>query len=133
MNEPRSSERLQSESNFPTTPVVVVSKHLPIYAHRNADGAFVSTPATGQLTRTVGPVLQHRGGAWVGWHGLSTPVSDLELETAPVDFPLAGVSSMPRTSPRFPMASVTVRSGHSCTTMSAAPCSNARNGTPTAT
>lgn len=74
------------------TPIVVVSNELPISARRTEDGTFVSTPATGRLMRTVAPVLRQTGGAWVGWHGLADAVSDTELNTAPVDFRLVGVT-----------------------------------------
>lgn len=50
--------------------LVVVSNRLPVAAARARDGAWVLLPGSGGLVTALAPVLESRGGVWVGWPGL---------------------------------------------------------------
>ncbi|HVQ34719.1 MAG TPA: trehalose-6-phosphate synthase [Candidatus Bathyarchaeia archaeon] len=53
--------------------LIVVSNRLPVVARRQAAGGVSLENGTGGLVTALRPVLQHRGGTWVGWAGESTP------------------------------------------------------------
>jgi len=57
--------------NRSTGRMVVVSNRLPFVLEHDADGEFRVRPGTGGLVTALLPVLQHRGGTWVGWAGTS--------------------------------------------------------------
>ena len=59
----------------PQSPVVVVSNRLPFRAERRA-GAVRFTRSPGGLVAALDPVLQERGGTWVGWAGLAREDAD---------------------------------------------------------
>ena len=50
--------------------LIVVSNRLPFVLKKEGDGYSVR-PSSGGLVTALLPVLQGRGGAWVGWHGAS--------------------------------------------------------------
>lgn len=50
--------------------LVVVSNRLPIAAVRGKDDAWSLLPGSGGLVTALAPVLEARGGLWVGWPGL---------------------------------------------------------------
>ncbi|HSK77841.1 MAG TPA: trehalose-6-phosphate synthase [Thermoanaerobaculia bacterium] len=50
--------------------LVVVSNRLPVTAARAEDGAWSLLPGSGGLITALAPVLEARGGLWVGWPGL---------------------------------------------------------------
>ena len=50
--------------------LVVVSNRLPVAAVRAEDGAWSLLPGSGGLITALAPVLEARGGLWVGWPGL---------------------------------------------------------------
>ncbi len=52
--------------------LVVVSNRLPFTAARGEDGAFVVEPGSGGLVTALRPVLQNRGGRWIGWSGATS-------------------------------------------------------------
>lgn len=59
--------------------LIVASNRLPIILNKTAAGAWNAEPASGGLVSALMPVLQHRGGLWIGWPGISDGVgSDLE-------------------------------------------------------
>lgn len=49
--------------------MVVVSNRLPVVLKRRPDGSFRASPGNGGLVTALTPVLQKRGGTWVGWPG----------------------------------------------------------------
>src|SRR5262245_60445418 len=51
--------------------LIVASNRLPVVVRMRADGAFDAEPASGGLVAAIGPVLEQRGGAWIGWPGLT--------------------------------------------------------------
>lgn len=55
----------------PRTRMVVVSNRLPLTVERAADGHHRLSPAAGGLVTALAPVMRARGGAWIGWPGLS--------------------------------------------------------------
>lgn len=66
----RSSQRL-----------VVVSNRLPVAAVRAQDDAWSLLPGSGGLVTALAPVLEARGGLWVGWPGL---IGDNNAEIEPL-------------------------------------------------
>lgn len=50
--------------------LVVVSNRLPVVAVRAKNGAWALRPGSGGLVTSLAPVLEDRGGLWVGWPGL---------------------------------------------------------------
>ncbi len=48
--------------------LIVVSNRLPVVCEREGE-AWTTRPASGGLVTAVTPVLQQRGGTWVGWGG----------------------------------------------------------------
>ncbi len=51
--------------------LIVVSNRLPFALARDTDGAWRVEPGTGGLVTALLPVLQDRGGRWVGWPGVT--------------------------------------------------------------
>ena len=49
--------------------LVVVSNRLPFAAVRGESGEFTVEPGSGGLVTALRPVLQNRGGRWIGWSG----------------------------------------------------------------
>jgi len=49
--------------------LVVVSNRLPFAVARNEGGSWTLEPGSGGLVRALRPVLQNRGGRWIGWTG----------------------------------------------------------------
>jgi trehalose 6-phosphate synthase/phosphatase len=62
--------------------LTVVSNRLPFVLSKAEDGQFVSRPGSGGLITALVPVLRHRGGAWVGWHGHTEPIENLDAVLA---------------------------------------------------
>lgn len=56
--------------------LVVVSNRLPIAAVRGEGGAWSLLPGSGGLVTALAPVLEARGGLWVGWPGLIGETAD---------------------------------------------------------
>ena len=50
--------------------LVVVSNRLPYALSRAEDGSFSVEPGSGGLVSALRPVLQNRGGRWIGWSGV---------------------------------------------------------------
>jgi len=46
--------------------LVVVSNRLPYALSRSGDGSFSVEPGSGGLVSALRPVLQNRGGRWIG-------------------------------------------------------------------
>lgn len=67
---PRSTQRL-----------VVVSNRLPVAAVGGKDGTWSLLPGSGGLVTALAPVLEARGGLWVGWPGL---IGDKSQEIGPL-------------------------------------------------
>jgi len=51
--------------------MIVVSNRLPFVLEYNGEDELHVRPGTGGLVTALLPVLQHRGGTWVGWAGIS--------------------------------------------------------------
>lgn len=63
-------DRTRPEDEPAQAPIVVASNRLPFTLHRGANGELSSHPSAGGLVAALEPVLQRRGGTWVGWPGL---------------------------------------------------------------
>jgi len=50
--------------------LVVLSNRLPYAVSRSEDGSFSVEPGSGGLVTALRPILQDRGGRWIGWAGL---------------------------------------------------------------
>ncbi|HEY7215530.1 MAG TPA: trehalose-6-phosphate synthase, partial [Thermoanaerobaculia bacterium] len=50
--------------------LVVVSNRLPVAAVRGPEGAWSLRPGGGGLVTALAPVLEDRGGIWIGWPGV---------------------------------------------------------------
>ncbi|HET8700754.1 MAG TPA: trehalose-6-phosphate synthase, partial [Nitrococcus sp.] len=61
--------------------IVIVSNRLPIVLNRSERNDWQAKPAAGGLVAAVRPILQERGGLWVGWPG-AADVDDAELADA---------------------------------------------------
>jgi trehalose-6-phosphate synthase len=61
--------------------LVVVSNRLPVAAVRAKDGAWSLLPGSGGLVTALAPVLEARGGLWVGWPGL---IGEMDHEVGPL-------------------------------------------------
>jgi trehalose 6-phosphate synthase len=55
--------------------LTVVSNRLPVVLHQNEAGYEVR-PASGGLVQAMNPILQARGGTWVGWPGTFADADD---------------------------------------------------------
>lgn len=76
-------------------PLIVVSNRLPISVVRQPDSALAVEAATGGLVTAMRPVLKRHGGKWVGWNGLTGPLTARDRRTlarAPVDVEMSHVS-----------------------------------------
>jgi trehalose 6-phosphate synthase len=62
-------------------PLIVVSNRLPVVVRRPDDGPLVAEPASGGLVSALTPVLRQRGGAWIGWPGV-TGAPDADVREA---------------------------------------------------
>lgn len=51
--------------------LIIVSNRLPVSLAPTGNGHWDCTPATGGLVTALMPVLERRGGVWVGWPGIS--------------------------------------------------------------
>lgn len=51
--------------------LIVASNRLPVVMRPREDGGFDAEPASGGLVSAMLPVLERRGGAWVGWPGVA--------------------------------------------------------------
>lgn len=52
-----------------TGELIVASNRLPVVI-RETEGSYAVEPASGGLVAALAPVLEQRGGAWIGWPGL---------------------------------------------------------------
>jgi trehalose 6-phosphate synthase len=64
-----------------TRRLVVASNRLPVVLKRTDDG-WKLAPGLGGLVTALGPVLQGRGGIWIGWPGSSDPEAMQVLEAS---------------------------------------------------
>jgi trehalose 6-phosphate synthase/phosphatase len=72
-------------------PVIVVSNRLPVTAHRGPRGLEVRR-SPGGLVSALEPVLERRGGTWIGWPGIelrsgetvSVPAASYEVRALPL-------------------------------------------------
>ena len=48
---------------------IVVANRLPVDRVVNEDGSIDWTTSPGGLVTALEPVMQRKGGAWIGWHG----------------------------------------------------------------
>lgn len=58
--------------------LIVVSNRLPLVLSKSDDGRYIARSGVGGLVTALLPVLRGRGGAWIGWHGATEPVEDLD-------------------------------------------------------
>ena len=49
--------------------LLVVSNRLPLSIRKSKDGHWRSEPTSGGLQSAMAPILQRRGGVWIGWPG----------------------------------------------------------------
>jgi trehalose 6-phosphate synthase/phosphatase len=49
--------------------LIVVSNRLPLVLNQREDGSWEAKPSSGGLVSALVPVLQRRGGVWIGWPG----------------------------------------------------------------
>ena len=66
--------------------LIVLSNRLPFALARESDGRWAVEPGTGGLITALRPVLENRGGTWIGWPG----VTEDELEDAHSTFATTG-------------------------------------------
>jgi trehalose 6-phosphate synthase len=66
------------KNNAHHTGLIVASNRLPFVLARNDDGSYTCRPGSGGLVTALLPVLRGRGGSWIGWHGATEPVENLE-------------------------------------------------------
>lgn len=64
--------------------LVVVSNRVPVSMQRTADGCYRLNPGSGGLVTALSPVMQSRGGVWIGWPGLDHGDEALAAELAAV-------------------------------------------------
>ncbi|MCO6442114.1 MAG: trehalose-6-phosphate synthase [Nitrococcus mobilis] len=64
----------------PSQRIIIVSNRLPIMLNRSEHDSWEAKPAAGGLVAALRPILQKRGGLWVGWSG-AADVEDAELAT----------------------------------------------------
>jgi trehalose 6-phosphate synthase len=77
--------------------ILVASHQLPLSLERGTNGsAWTVRPTDGGLIRAVEPVLEARGGVWVGWSGVpeeeGPPSGDLRIPDADLPYGLHAVS-----------------------------------------
>ena len=73
--------RHESRASSSQQRIVIVSNRLPIVLNRTKSSGWEAKPAAGGLVAALRPVLQERGGLWVGWSG-AAGVGDAELAGA---------------------------------------------------
>jgi len=56
--------------------LIVVSNRLPLSIRKTRDGGWRSEPTSGGLQSAMAPILQRRGGVWIGWPGYGPRTSD---------------------------------------------------------
>ena len=56
--------------------LIIASNRLPVSVRVDDGDGYVAEPAAGGLVAALGPVIRERGGAWVGWAGVSDATSD---------------------------------------------------------
>jgi trehalose 6-phosphate synthase/phosphatase len=56
--------------------LLVVSNRLPLSVKKTRDGRWRSEPTSGGLQSAMTPILQRRGGSWIGWPGYGPRTSD---------------------------------------------------------
>jgi hypothetical protein len=57
--------------------LIVASNRLPVVLGKDAEGRWSVKPGSGGLITALVPVLQERGGTWIGWPGTSNGDGDL--------------------------------------------------------
>ncbi len=62
--------------------LTVVSNRLPFVLDKGENGRHVVRPGSGGLVTALLPVLRDRGGFWVGWHGSTEPIDDIDAVLA---------------------------------------------------
>ncbi len=63
------SELILLQTGLKPMRLVVVSNRLPFTLVRDPAGGWTSEPGSGGLVTALRPVLQNRGGCWIGWTG----------------------------------------------------------------
>ncbi len=58
--------------------LTVVSNRLPFVVSKGEDGRYTHRPSSGGLITALLPVLRDRGGSWVGWHGATENIPELD-------------------------------------------------------
>jgi trehalose 6-phosphate synthase/phosphatase len=77
--------------------LIIVSNRLPVRMVQQEDGSLDVTPSSGGLVTAMTPILQRRGGLWIGWpgaggaegHELAGPLSELATKTGYAFEPVA--------------------------------------------
>ncbi len=59
----------ESDTRAANQRLIVASNRLPVVLDRGEDGEWTAEPGSGGLVTAMRPVLQGRGGMWVGWPG----------------------------------------------------------------
>jgi trehalose 6-phosphate synthase/phosphatase len=77
------SERTPNEPTTDPAPgrLVVVSNRLPVVLSRGEEQGWRARPGSGGLVTAMAPVIERRGGVWIGWSGISDVPTD-ELHPA---------------------------------------------------
>jgi trehalose 6-phosphate synthase/phosphatase len=87
---------LRSDTSSRTPRILVASHQLPLSLERGGNGAaWTVRPTDGGLVRAVEPVLEARGGVWLGWPGVpeeeGPPAGDLRIPDADLPFRLRAI------------------------------------------
>src|SRR5699024_7431488 len=61
--------------------LIVVSNRLPLVLNQLESGRWEASPSSGGLVSALVPVLQKRGGVWIGWPG-TTDASNYQVQPA---------------------------------------------------
>ncbi len=61
--------------------LIVVSNRLPLVLNQREDGSWEARPSSGGLVSALVPVLQRRGGVWIGWPG-TTDANTYQVQPA---------------------------------------------------
>lgn len=62
--------------------LIVVSNRLPVVFRTGDDGRLRPDPGSGGLVTALGPVLQDRGGIWIGWPGTTAGREEIDRAVA---------------------------------------------------
>lgn len=62
--------------------LIVVSNRLPTVFRTGDDGRLRPEPGSGGLVTALGPVLQDRGGIWIGWPGITAGREEIDRAVA---------------------------------------------------